>query len=172
MKCELCGKEYRSLPNHLRRTHEVAPEDYREAYGILKGVPLVDLDVSEAIRRSINSRLQDPEYRQTMTEICMQNARNLKISLAGKSSLGKAGAASLAEHRKHQNEKYVKSKALIVAAILDAKKTIEDVRRDSGISPAVVKKILALGLATYSRRDSGIESAKRSLATKRKNAKS
>lgn len=171
MKCELCGKHLKSLGIHLRKMHETDPDDYREAYGIMKGVPLVDAEVSEALRRSINSRLEDPDYKEMMTEVCKMNAVVLKVTRAGKSSLGVAGSLSLSKHGKSQNLQYVLSKAKAIAAVLEAKKTIEDVRRETGASPAVVKKVIALGLAAYSRRESGVESAKRSLATKRKNRK-
>ncbi len=34
IQCLLCGKWYKELSLHLRRIHDVTPDDYREKYGI------------------------------------------------------------------------------------------------------------------------------------------
>lgn len=172
MKCLICGRDFKSVANHLRRTHQVSPDDYREEFGILKGVALVDSATSEAISSAIKNRLKDPEYRETMTQICRDNAVTLKTTRAGKSALSRAGAESLSLHRKERNKQYLIGRSEEVAKILLEKKTIEDVRRDIGVNPSAVKAIISMGLATYSKKDSIATGTKRRLASKGLKSKS
>lgn len=44
----MCGKEFDFLPPHLRRTHGISADDYREAYDIPAGAPLA----SDAYRQA------------------------------------------------------------------------------------------------------------------------
>lgn len=40
IKCKICSKEFDFLPTHLRKTHAISADEYRDSYQIPAGVPL------------------------------------------------------------------------------------------------------------------------------------
>ena len=55
VKCLICGREFSFLPSHLRKTHGVTTQQYREDYNIPQGEPLASAEYraahAEKIRR-------------------------------------------------------------------------------------------------------------------------
>lgn len=49
MKCNECGGYYKQLSMHLKRTHQIEPDDYRDKYKIPYGRGLVSVGLSELI---------------------------------------------------------------------------------------------------------------------------
>lgn len=45
--CLVCGRWFRALPTHLRRTHGIGDDDYRLRFGLPAGLPLVCGEWSE-----------------------------------------------------------------------------------------------------------------------------
>jgi hypothetical protein len=73
IRCLECGRWYRALPTHLRRSHDLSDEDYRLKHGIPVGVPLVCLEWSENqsrrnieqdSKRTLTARGPAPGFRQ------------------------------------------------------------------------------------------------------------
>jgi hypothetical protein len=73
IQCLECGRWYRALPTHLRRSHDLSDEDYRLRHGIPVGVPLVCLEWSErqcrrnvelGLGRHLTARGPSPGFRQ------------------------------------------------------------------------------------------------------------
>lgn len=97
IQCLECGRWYRALPAHLRRTHELTDEDYRLRYGIPVGFPLVCLDWSERqsranlerdTKRTLTSRGPTPGYSQR--ESVRENRRSYYSQLAAAGSAASA----------------------------------------------------------------------------------
>ena len=149
MKCELCGRQYIALGVHLRHKHAVDPDDYREAFGILRTTPLVDQELSSHLSAEAKRRLQDDDYKAEAQARCRNNARSQK----GKPTYGmtQAGRAALAKRNTARNEEYLKNQAPTVAKILFEKKTLLDVRREIGMNDRATKKIIAMGQASYNK---------------------
>ena len=147
MECLLCGKNYINLGVHLRHKHHADPADYKEQFGLMKTMPLVDADLSEHISKSAKRRLLDPDYRREVTERCLVNAKNNigvppgEMSNAGRNKLSKRNAETHAER--------LAELAPVVASILEEKKTILDVRRGIGMGRNAVLKIVKSGKANY-----------------------
>lgn len=57
IQCKICGKEFDFLPPHLRKTHGVSVDAYRDAYQIPAGVALCSESYSQAHAEKIR-RLQ------------------------------------------------------------------------------------------------------------------
>ena len=62
LTCLVCGKPYRLLPMHLRKSHSIEPDDYRLAYGIPWTFGLVGSAISEQKSIGLKQRLADPEF--------------------------------------------------------------------------------------------------------------
>ncbi len=41
ISCLICGKEYKTLKRHLKASHNITPEDYKERFSLEKDYPLV-----------------------------------------------------------------------------------------------------------------------------------
>lgn len=50
IKCEICGKYYKFLAPHLRQTHGVGTEEYKEEYGINRSRGLITKEIKEKKR--------------------------------------------------------------------------------------------------------------------------
>jgi len=149
VKCELCGKQYVALGVHVRRKHGVSTEEYREDFGLLKTMPLLDEDMSRHLSMAAKRRLMDAEYKSELQSQC----RGLAAKNVGKDGpvMSQAGRELLAKRNTYRNIEYLKGNSKQVAKILAEKKTILDVRRDIGMGAAAVKRILAMGAANYSK---------------------
>ncbi len=103
MKCRICGREYIALGVHVRRRHQIDPDDYRDEFGILRTAPLVDDELSEIISVSAKDRMKDDDYKAEMIEKCKKNGAARK----GKKGYGmtKQGKDALSK-RNSQNVKY------------------------------------------------------------------
>lgn len=62
LTCLLCGKAYRLLPNHLRDTHGVEPDEYRAAYRLPWTFGLAGAEVAQAKSKALKKRLADPKF--------------------------------------------------------------------------------------------------------------
>jgi len=169
MKCLLCGKEYIALGVHLRHKHQVDPVDYREEFGLLKTAPLVDDSLSKQISDSATMRMKDPEYKEYMSDICRRNAK--KNIGTTPSEMSKAGREKLSKRNKEANELYLKKKAPLVEKILRDKKTLLDVRNQTGMGREGVKRIVSMGLATYNKKDALIIGTHRRVQSRLNNKK-
>lgn len=73
VKCNLCGKELKSLNLHLTRTHNMTPKEYRDIY---PNAVLVDTDVSRRIGES-NSATWTPAKRELQSKIMSDRMNNV-----------------------------------------------------------------------------------------------
>ena len=137
MKCNICGREYVALGVHIRLKHQIDPDDYRDEYGILRTTPLVDPDLSDAIRKSANARLLDEDYRQECVEACKANG----AAMRGKPGFGmtKQGKEALANRNAARDKVYkwwiidgVRYRSSAVAALALGIDQAEVVRRCNG----------------------------------------
>ncbi len=168
MKCELCGRQYIALGVHLRRKHKVDPDDYREQYGMLRAVPLVDDWLSDRFKERQHQRLKNPEYKEELQNHCVSmSKKNIGRPNAGMSLVGKK---SIAEHDKRRNEAYLIKQSVHVARVLQEKGTMLDVRRDTGTGATAGKKMAEIAGVAYSRESAKIERDKRAAATIRAKA--
>jgi hypothetical protein len=168
MQCNICGREYVALGVHLRRKHKIAPAEYKAEYGMLLATPLVDDWLSERIRSSQKSRMEDPEYKAEVSERCRENA----AKNVGKPSSGmtKAGKESIALHDKARNKKYLEAQSVVVGKVLKEKGTMLDVRRATGTGPVAGRKMAVIAGVPYTRDSAKAERDKRAAATTRAKA--
>jgi len=166
MKCELCGRQYIALGVHLRHKHKVAPDDYREEFGMLRATPLIDDDLSEHLSAAAKRRLLDDEYKAEVQSRCRDNATALKGTSHG---MTRAGKAALAKRNTEANVEYLRKQAPKVAKILRDKKTLLDVVRDIGMSAVTAKKIVAMGEASYSKKIALVVGTQRRVASRLRN---
>jgi len=136
MECKICNKEYKALGVHIRLGHKMDLKEYRDTFGLLYTAPLVDPYISDLIRASAHKRLEDPEYKETLTAQCLENT---KLNKANPMSM--AGKAALGERNKLNGIEYLKTKKGVVLDILKRKGTSLDVRREIGMGHDIVKKI-------------------------------
>lgn len=163
MKCELCGRQYIALGVHIRHKHGIAPNDYRDEFGILRTTPLVDEDLSANMRFHAFRRLQDGDYKAEVQERCRKNTEaNRGRAL---SEMTRAGKAALAKRNKDANDKYLRSKAPMVAKVLREKKTLRDVAKELGCGHIAAKKMARLEGVEYSAHAAKSERAKRAALT-------
>lgn len=60
--CLVCGKSYRMLPGHLRDTHGIDPDRYRQAYGLPWTVGLAGAKTRQKKSNALSTRLAQPEF--------------------------------------------------------------------------------------------------------------
>lgn len=168
MKCNICGREYIALGVHLRHKHKVDPDDYREEYGMLLATPLVDEWLSKRLSSNQQSRLQDPEYKTELANVCRANAMNN----VGKPGAGMtlAGKESIAKSDKARNQKYLEKQAVIVAEVLREKGTMLDVRMATGTGATAGRKMAKIAGVAYTRESAKIIRDQRAAATIRAKA--
>lgn len=58
VQCHVCGRWYGRLLTHALRTHELLPDDYREAFGIARGKSLVGPATALKMRQAALDRDQ------------------------------------------------------------------------------------------------------------------
>ena len=149
MKCLWCGKNYINLGVHLRHKHHVDPANYKEEFGMMKTMPLVDADLSEHMSKAMKRRLLDVDYLAETIARCKENAVKNIGKPPAKQSL--AGKAKVSERNRKVHANRLNKLAPVVAEILAKKKTLIDVRRAIGMGPNAVKKIVNMGKAEYSK---------------------
>ncbi len=67
--CLVCGKSFKTLKRHLKNSHDMSPQDYRQAFGLDKSYPLVAPNLSEqrakvAKERGLGERLAEARKKQ------------------------------------------------------------------------------------------------------------
>jgi len=87
--CLLCGKNYRSLGNHLRVSHETTIDDYKKKYGILWGKSLICNELTDIRSKLAKKTIADGklipqtlEGRRKLAELARKSKRkprNLKL---------------------------------------------------------------------------------------------
>jgi hypothetical protein len=149
MKCLICGKEYIALGVHIRRKHQIDPDDYREEFGMLRTAALVDDELAKTLSTHMKRRLADPEYLSEAQERCHANAKKL----VGKPGPGMsdAGKAMIADRNKARNALYLQSRTEEVAGILLEHKSIHAVRKALGMGTDATKAIIAQFKTGYSK---------------------
>ena len=170
MKCELCGRQYIALGVHLRHKHKVDLNDYREEFGILRTTPLVDEYLSDHLSACANHRLQDSEYKSEVTARCKENASRKKGKPAPE--MTRAGKDALVHRNKENNAEYLRRNAKKVADILREKKTLIDVRRETGSGPVAAKKMAAIAGVIYSLDNAKDERDRRAAKARREKTES
>lgn len=61
--CHECGRRLQALGYHLRVVHEMSPDEYRDAHGLARGLPLTTRAVSAARSAQALDRIGTPEWR-------------------------------------------------------------------------------------------------------------
>ena len=148
MICLICGKNYIALGVHVRHKHHVAPEDYREEFGLLKTAALADDSLRNQLRVGQLRAMQDPEYLAVAQTQCIANAASNSSRM---SEMSPAGKELLATRNTQRNSAYLLGKAQAVSGILETQQTKLAVRRSLGMGTAAVNKLIALGEAPYSK---------------------
>ena len=59
VQCLLCGKMFRTLHQHLRRTHGITVDDYRERYGLPWRQGLCGVETSEKLSKNMFDRRKE-----------------------------------------------------------------------------------------------------------------
>lgn len=59
IQCLLCGKQFKALPTHLERTHNITADDYRDRYGLPWRRGLCGVELSEKMRKNMLDRRKD-----------------------------------------------------------------------------------------------------------------
>jgi hypothetical protein len=168
MKCLVCGAEYINVGVHAKRKHGLTADEYRLEFELLLTQPLIDEELSAHLRKAALRRLDDPEYKDVVS------ARMAAIATASKGTnkstvVTKARTEAHAARNTRQNTEYLKSRAAEVQAVIDQGNTILDVRRQLGMGADAVKRMMSLGLVTYSYEEGAKIAAARRVAARQNN---
>jgi hypothetical protein len=81
VQCLECGRRFKKLATHLSRGHGMAPDDYREKYGIPYSVGLACPELREAVRdRLIQSGRAEPAMMKELSQRRGRGGRLMKDS--------------------------------------------------------------------------------------------
>lgn len=83
--CHECGKSWKHLATHLRRSHGIAAREYREAHGLPLTTPLVAPVVSEKMRESWG---KNEAFHTASLDVSRDPEKARKASLGGTWSVG------------------------------------------------------------------------------------
>lgn len=121
IQCLLCGRRYKALGHHLRQSHDMTADDYKEAYGIPWTYGLVCGETSEKISKNVKQMIADgiiccgdvdmqkvgsAPHRARMKVLDDINTENLEEAnkgFTGEYSRRKAAAPKLGSAEHHEN---------------------------------------------------------------------